>query len=1062
MRTCPFCLEENSDRARFCQVCGAPLRQTAPEEVRKTVTVLFCDVVGSTRLGESLDPEALTRVMRGYFDRTKAIIERHGGTVAKVIGDAVLGVFGAPRAHEDDALRAVRAADEARRDLHSLNEEFTAQWGVRIETRMGSNTGEVIVGAFNRGEGIAIGDAMNLGARLEQHAGPGDILLGEATYGLVRHAVEAEPLERFPVKGKAIPVCAFRLLRVVPSAEPLRRRLDAPLVGRSDELSALDMIFRTVVRKRRCRLAAVMGEPGVGKTRLVGELLDHLAPEAEILRGRCLSYGEGITFWPVAEIVRQAARISDDEAPDRGLVAVRSLLGGEPDADGIAARVAAVVGLTSGTYPIQETFWAARKLFEAMARRHPLIVLIEDIHWAEPALFDLIDHMARLTRDVPVLLLCTARPDVTERQPGWPPEESEVVRVEPLSDLEVERLIAGLLGIGGMESRIKSKLVQAADGNPLFVEQLVSMLIGEGLLVRDDGHWMGRGDLSTVRVPTTISALLETRLDQLGAIERSTLERAAVVSKVFSRSSVAALLPDELRQNVGMSLLSLERKEFVRPDPSRFLGEQALAFRHALIRDSAYQGMLKQTRAELHERFADWLEATASQRLSEYEEILGHHLEQAYRHRAALGPVDEEGRALAGRAATWLIPAARRASARGDVAARVNLFGRVEELLDREDPRRGEVRLESALAVSASGDVERAEALFGEIADEARARGERPLELRSRIHRQYLRSLTHPTETPLARLLAEGEEAVTAFTEFGDDGGLASAWHLIATAHYIWSNQGSRLQAAQQALEHATRAGDIELASRCVSHIALAMLHGSTPAKTAVQQSEDLLARFPGRPQFEFVITTPMCVSLAMLGRFQQAREAAARAKAIAEDLGSKWSIALILWMAGDVERLAGEWEAAERLYRRGYEIYERMGEKTLLSTLAIFLGDAVYAQGRHDEAFGLTQVSREAASPEDVVSQMFWRALRAKVLSRRGATSEAESLGRDAVEVGRKVDCIDLQGDVLMDLSEVLRLAGHPHKAREAAEEALSRYKQKGNVVSASRARAVLADLRG
>jgi tetratricopeptide (TPR) repeat protein len=925
---------------------------------------------------------------------------------------------------------------------------------------MGVNTGEVIVGAFNRGEGIAIGDAMNLGARLEQHAGPGDILLGEATYGLVRHAVEAEPLQPFPVKGKVIPVRAFRLLRVLPSAEPLRRRLDAPLVGRSDELSALDMTFRTVVSQRRCRLAAVMGEPGVGKTRLVGELLDRLAPEAEVLRGRCLSYGEGITFWPVAEIVRQAARISDDEAPDMGLVAVRSLLGGEPDADGIAARVAAVVGLTSGTYPIQETFWAARKLLEAMARRHPLVALIEDLHWAEPALFELLDHVMRLTRNAPILLLCTARPEVTERRPGWPSEEGEVVRLQPLSDPEVERLIGGLLGTGGMESRVKSKVVQAADGNPLFVEQLVSMLIDEGLLVRDDGHWVGHGDLSTVRVPTTISALLETRLDQLSTLERSTLERAAVVGKVFSRSSVAALLPEELRHQVGKSLLSLERKGFVRPEPSSVLGEEALAFRHALIRDSAYQGMLKRTRAELHERFADWLEATASQRLSEYEEILGHHLEQAYRHRAALGPVDQEGRALAGRAATWLIAAARRASARGDVAARLNLFGRVDELLGREDPRHGEVRLELALAVSASGDVQRAEALLSEIADEARASGERPLELRSRIQRQWLRSLTHPTETPLAGLLAEGEEAVTTFTGFGDDGGLALAWYLIATAHYLGSQQGLRLQAAQQALEHATRAGDIELASRCVSHIAFAMLHGSTPAMTAVQRSEDLLARFPGRPQFELVITTPMCVSLAMLGGFQQAREAAARAKAIAEDLGSKWSMALVVWMAGDVERLAGAWEAAERLYRRGYELYERMGEKALLSTLAVVLGDAVYAQGRYDEAFGLTQVSREAASPEDVVSQMFWRALRAKVLSRRGATSEAERLGRAAVEAGRTADCIDMQGDVLMDLSEVLRLAGRPHGAREAAEEALSLYTRKGNIVSASRARAVLAEL--
>jgi len=948
------------------------------------------------------------------------------------------------------------------RELRSLNEELAERWGVRLETRTGINTGEVLVGAFGLGEGIAIGDAMNLGARLEQRADPGDILLGEATYSLVRHAVEAEPLEPFLVKGKAAPVRAYRLLRVVSSAEPLRRRLDAPLIGRSHELSELETTFRTAVAERQCLLAAVMGEPGVGKTRLVGELLDHLSREAEVLRGRCLSYGEGITFWPVAEIVRQAARISDDEAPDIGLIAIHALLGDEPEGDGIASRVAAAIGLISGSYPIQETFWAVRKLLEIIARRRPLVVVIEDIHWAQTTLFDLIDHVVQLAADAPILLLCTARPEATERHPGWPPKGSVVVRLEPLSDHEAERLIAGLLGTGEIETGIRSRIVEAADGNPLFVEQVVSMLIDDAVLVRDDGHWTGRGHLSTISVPTTISALLETRLDRLDAIERSTLERAAVVGKVFSPSSVAALLPEELRPGLGVSLLALERKEFVRPDPSSFLGEQALSFRHALIRDSAYRGMLKRTRAELHERFADWLEVTAGERSSEYGEILGYHLEQAYRHWAALGPVDEGSRALAARAATWLIPAARRASARGDVAAQVNLFGRAEELLDREDPRRGEIRFQLALAASASGEVERAEALLGEVADEAGARGERSLELRSRIHRRYLRSFTHTTETPYARLLKEGEEGVAIFTELGDDAGLAAAWNLIASAHYFWCHHGPRLQAAEQALEHATRASDVALASDCVGKIAFAMLHGPTPAETAVRRSEDLLARFSGRPRFELVITTPMCVSLAMLGRFREAHDVAARAMAIAEDLGSTWNFALAAWMRGEVERLTGDWQATERMYRTGYKILDRMGEKGQLSTLAVLLGNAVYAQGRYDEAFDLTEVSLEAASPEDFMSQMLWRALRAKVLASRGATSEADSLARVAVEVGRKTDSINVQGDVVMDLAEVLVLGGRERDAREAVEDALSLYERKGNVVSAARARAVLDELDG
>jgi len=1059
VQTCPSCGDENADRARFCQQCGSPLDQTTVGEVRKSVTVLFCDIVGSTQLAERLDPETLTRVMRGYFDRMRAIIERHGGTVAKFIGDAVLGVFGVPQSHEDDVLRAVRAADEARQELHSLNEELAERWGVRLETRTGINTGEVLVGAFGLGEGIAIGDAMNLGARLEQHADPGDILLGEASYALIRHAVEAEPLEPFPVKGKAVPVRAFRLLGVMPLAEPLPRRPDAPLVGRTGEQMELETAFRIAVLQRRCRLAVVIGEPGIGKTRLTAELLAQLAPETEILRGRCLSYGEGLTFWPVAEMVRQAARISDHGEPSVGLEAIRALLADEPEADGIAARVAAAVGLISDTYPIEEIFWAVRRLLETIATTRPLVALIEDIHWAEPTLFDLVDHLAQLS-DAAILLLCTARPDVTERRPGWPPDTSAVVRLEPLADHEVETLVAELLGTTDVETRVRSKVVEAADGNPLFVEQFVSMLIDEGVLVRDDGNWMVHGDLTSVHVPATISALLDVRLEQLEAIERSTLERASVIGRVFSRSSVAALLSDELRPQVEASLLSLERKEFVRTDPSSFLGEEALAFRHALIRDSAYRGLLKRTRAELHERFADWLEVTASERLTEYEEILGHHLEQAYRHRASLGPVRKEDLSLAGRAVGYLSVAGQRASARGDVAARVNLFGRVEELLDRHDPRLGQVRLELALAVGAAGEVERAEALLEEVAQEARARGDRPLELRSRIHWLDLRALTHPAETSYGNLLTEGEAAVAVFTELGDEEGLASAWAVIARAHYLWSHHGPRLQACLRALEHAMRAGDLALASNCVASIAFAMLHGPTPAETAVHRSRELLARFSGRPAFELAIETPMCVSLAMLGRLSEARDATARAMSIAGDLGATWSMATAVWMAGEVERLAGEWESAERMYRRGYETYVRMGEKAQFSTLAVLLGNAVYAQGRHDEAFELTQVSERAASPEDFLSQMLWRALRAKVLSGRGATSEAESLGRDAMEVGRKTDSIDMQGDVAMDLSEVLGRAGRAREAREAIEEALSFYERKGNLVSAARARAALAHL--
>jgi tetratricopeptide (TPR) repeat protein len=450
----------------------------------------------------------------------------------------------------------------------------------------------------------------------------------------------------------------------------------------------------------------------------------------------------------------------------------------------------------------------------------------------------------------------------------------------------------------------------------------------------------------------------------------------------------------------------------------------------------------------------------AGDRFSEYEEIHGHHLEQAYQHRVALGPSGARGRALAARAATSLIAAAQRATARGDVAARVNLFGRAEGLLDGADPRIGEVRLELALALNASGAVERAEGLLEELTNEAGARGDAALEVLSRMHWHELRALTHPTERPYAELLAEGQAAVDVFTELADERGLASAWSLIARVHYLWSHHGPRLQAAQRALVHATRADDVALASRCVANIAFALLFGPPPAEAAVHQCEDLLTRFPGRPVVELAIKTPMCVSLAMLGRFREARRTTARAMTIAEDLGSTWSTATAAWMGGEVERLAGNWQAAERLYRRGYEVFERMGEKAQLSTLAVLLGNAAYALGDHEAAFELTQVSIDAASPEDFLSQMLWRSLRAKVLSRRGAFSEGVRLAREAVEVGRRTDSIDMQGDALMELAEVLSRGGPSREARAALMEALALYERKVNVVSASRAHAALASL--
>ncbi len=411
MPACPECGRENPRGSRFCNACGAALAEAAaePREMRKTVTIVFADVSGSTALGERLDAEAVRRVMGRWFESARMVLERHGGTVEKFVGDAVMAVFGIPTLHEDDALRAVRAAAELETALAELNAALERDHGVRLEVRTGVNTGEVVAG---EGETLATGDAVNVAARLEQAAQPGEILLGPDTYHLVRDAVAADPVRSLRLKGKAEPVEARRLRSVRPGVAGVERRLDAPLVGRTLELAQLRQAYERTVRERRASLFTLLGPAGIGKSRLVDEFSNSIDGEATVLRGHCLPYGEGITFWPLVEMLQGSGR----EAPGER---VRELLAGDPDADLVAARLGVAVGGTDAAGSTEDAFWAVRKLFERVARMGPLVVVVDDLHWAEPTFLDLIDHVADWSRQAPILLLCVARPELLEARPTW-------------------------------------------------------------------------------------------------------------------------------------------------------------------------------------------------------------------------------------------------------------------------------------------------------------------------------------------------------------------------------------------------------------------------------------------------------------------------------------------------------------------------------------------------------------------------------------------------------------------------------------------------------------------
>jgi class 3 adenylate cyclase/tetratricopeptide (TPR) repeat protein len=1032
-------------------------RRLALVEVRKTVTVLFADVTGSTALGEHLDPESLRGVMSRYFDEMRSAVEAHGGTVEKFIGDAVMAVFGVPVVHEDDALRAVRAASQMREMLASLNAELDRDWGARIQIRIGVNTGEVVAGDASGGQTLVTGDAVNVAARLEQAADPGEILIGQETYQLVRDAVRAEPVEPLELKGKAERVSAFRLLEVTPGAPQFARRLDSPLVGRTEELARLQRAFEETTGLRACRVATVVGDAGTGKSRLVNEFVTLTGDRARALWGRCLPYGEGITFWPVAEVVKAAAGIGDLDSPESARTKVRELLADVEDGVVVADRVAAAIGLGEGGGDIRETFWAVRRLLEFLARDAPLVVIFEDIHWAEPTFLDLLQYVAGFSADHPMLLLCTSRPDIRETRPDWG-NVGEVIALEPLSENECELLIGNLLGAAGLTGDVQLRITDAAEGNPLFVEEMLRKLIDEGHLERDNGHWTARGDLSRISVPGTISALLSARLDQLQSEERAVIQRASVVGKVFWWGAVTELSPEGDRSLVGSHLQTLMRKELVRPDRSGFAGEDAFRFSHILVRDAAYESMPKRARAELHERFASWLERKAGDRIAEFEEILGYHLEQAYRYRAELGPDDERARAVAGLAAQRLTAAGRRALAQWDVSATANLLSRAADLLPRDDPFRLEVLADLGLVLGRT-DIPRADAVLTEAIERARASDDLRVEARAGVRRVFVRLLLDP-QINQADALREVEGYAGLFEEWSDDQGLAEARSLIGAIRFWQGAVAVGEENFERAIVHARRAGDRRQEAEIVRWLTLVIDHGPTPAKEGIRRLESLLEQSHGDRRVAVGVTRARGALEAMRGRIEAAREDIARGKALTRELGDQVGFAGVLRTSGFVEMLAGDPASAEAEFRSGYEIYDRIGDVGHLTSLASGLGDAVYAQGRYDEALRIAEVVERITIEGDVDPEVLWRQLRAKILARKGRHDEAEALVRDAVLRAAATDFLDLRAHALRAQGEVLRLAGRSDEAASAVREARDLYRRKGHVVGEAQAASLLEEL--
>ncbi|MGZ8717407.1 MAG: ATP-binding protein, partial [Gaiellaceae bacterium] len=895
------------------------------------------------------------------------------------------------------------AAVEMRAGLDRLNAELVAEQRPELHIRIGINSGEVVAG--DEAATLVTGDAVNTAKRLEEAASSDEILIGATTRRLVENAAQLEPAAPVAAKGKRDPVEAWRVLETIDGAAPFARRLDAPLVGRSSELAFLRNELDASARERECRLVTLFGVAGIGKSRLAAELLGEVAGHAAVLSARCLPYGDGITFLPLTELVRSAG---GDEA-------IMRAVGAEPDGALIVERVCGTLDPGSAPASSEETFWAIRRLLEALARERPVVVCLEDVHWAEPTFLDLLEYIAGWSRDAPILLLCLARPDLLDERPRW---GGSALTLEPLTESESGALLEELAAEWPLSPETQAEIASAAEGNPLYVEQMVATFAEAGQ--------------ATFAIPPTIQALLGARLDRLDRLERSVLERAAVAGKEFWRGAVYTLSPEEERSAVGATLLSLVRKELVRPERSAVIGDDGFRFRHALIRDAAYAEIPKSTRADLHERFAEWLAGTAAE-----GELVGYHLEQASRCRADLGNPDH---ATAERAAVLLAAAGQRAYARNDMSAARNLIGRALALGDLGD-RRAELLRQLAGAHWGTSDVAGAMDVIGEAIERAVTSGDQHQEWYARLERAARGRLLRTGDDDLIEVATE---AVRVFGSLGDDTGLARAWRRLALVSMTnWRYVDGAVR-AQRALEHARRSDDRADDVSIADIFCTALLNGPEPVPQAVARCRELLSSLPPSPVLNAAVSSTLSALAAMQGSVAQARALAAEAAATYDKLGLSLMRAGLAELIATNELLAGDIEAAERELRLAMEVYAD-GAPPLAGLQAAQLVDVVLRQGRIDEAEELLAYARGTVEESDVDGFVAMHLAEARVATVRGRRAEALRFVDEAIDALADTDALGLRADAL-----AVRAAA----AGDEPKEALALYELKGNVAAAAQLR--------
>ncbi len=1030
VRVCASCAHENREGAKFCEECAGSLAAVASFETRRTVTALFCDLVGSTSLGEDHDPELLRPILERYFAEMRSAVERHGGRVQKFIGDAVVAIFGVPLAHEDDGLRAVRAAIEMQERLETLNEAVP----IRLAVRIGITTGEVFVPADDM---PVIGDAMNTASRLQSAAEPGGVLIGEPTWRLVRNAVAAESVEPLHAKGKAAPVPAWRVLAL----HPVTTRNATPFVGRERPMRQLEEALRDAVDARASVLVTILAPPGVGKSRLAAAFAAEVGERATVLVGQTPSYGEGVTFAPLVELLAQAAGEPSGDA-EAVAAALRERMAPQPDGRSVGDRLAQFLGV--GAAVGADTAWAVRRLLEVLASERPLVVMLDDLHWAEPPMLDLADAVVERVHG-PVLFLCLARSELLEQRPTWAAGKprATTTTLPPLSPEESRRIGELLLGSDAPVS-IVARVCDTAEGNPLSLEQLTAMLADQGLLV--DGRWQGSGDAEVV-IPGSLHALLTARLDRLDPGPRLTLELASIEGRRFRIAALHALASETAPGEVESAIASLDRSGLVQPEDE---AAGRWRFVHALVVEAAYRGLAKRRRAQLHEDLADWL-MVADADQAEASESVARHLQRALRLREELGLRDEHSAALSVRAGELFALAGLRAFAALDFITSRDLLGRAAVLLPESDPRRLDLLPNLGVALTETGRPEETELLLAEAIEQSRAAGSERDALRATIQLLSNRVYRSPTDAEIDAAVGEAERAVETLDAMADDVGVAEAAIALDYLEFTRGRIARSHEWTYRALRHGLAAGRLRESTQAAADVVHSATMGPLPFGRFAELAEARLFSF-AEP-----ISASAGHALMVIGSLAAGDEAGfleheRRWSAVIERHGLGWLGATHALAIADVETSIGSPDAAERRLRDARDVLVTFGDIWWVATLDSALGAAVAAQDEPQRFLRLADaldVSPPVPDPQVLIRRSF---LRARALLLRGSAADAEVAARRGVGLAESTDLVTDHADALRTLADVLDARGLGEDALRARANAAALLRAKGNAAAIAR----------